>query len=226
MVEEFLNSIDAQIQVKHLLNNPFYQAWNQGTLSKECLKEYAKDYYHHVKAFPRYLSALHSRMEDDDSRLEILKNLMEEEAGVPNHPSLWRSFTKSLGCSDEEIDSHTPSLAIKNVVNTFMNICRNSGIAEGIAALYAYESQIPPICVSKIKGLKQHYGMKNPEDWHYFSVHIEADKEHAAVERQLLGKNVNEQNKASISESTDEVLDSLWNFLSSLCDRFNICPSM
>ena len=64
-----------------------------------------------------------------------------------------------------------------------MDICQNANTAEGVASLYAYESQIPLICISKIKGLKQHYGMQNTEDWEYFTVHIEADKEHAAVER-------------------------------------------
>lgn len=225
MTQEFLNSIDAQIQAKHLLNHPFYQAWTRGELSIECLKEYAKEYYHHVKAFPRYLSAVHSHTDDAQARKHILNNLIEEEAGSPNHPELWRAFAKSLGAADEEIDSHIPSTAIKEVVNTFMDICQNAETADGIASLYAYESQIPPICISKIKGLKQHYGMKDPEGWKYFSVHIEADKEHAAVERELLGQYVNKNNENSITGSVERTLNVLWNFLSSLCERYQLCST-
>lgn len=225
MQQEFLKSIDERIEAKHLLKHDFYQAWNRGELSQECLKEYGKEYYHHVKAFPGYLSAVHSQMDDQEDRLEILKNLIEEEAGDPNHPALWRSFVKSLGATDEEIDTHQPSLAIKNVIHTFRNICQNSGTAEGIAALYAYESQIPPICISKIKGLKEHYGMKNPEDWKYFSVHIAADEEHAASERKLLSKYVGEENQKAVIESVQRALDALWDFLSSLCDRYNLCSA-
>lgn len=221
--QEFLKKMDSQIQAKHLLNHLFYKAWTQGKLSKECLKEYAKEYYHHVKAFPRYLSAVHSHTEESSTRRHILNNLIEEEAGHPNHPDLWRSFTKSLGANDQEIDAHLPSQAIKDVVTTFMDICQNGTTAEGIAALYAYESQIPPICISKIDGLKTHYGMQNPEDWKYFSVHIEADKEHAAVERDLLSRYVNTNNENSITCATQRALDTLWDFLTSLCERYNVC---
>jgi pyrroloquinoline-quinone synthase len=225
MTTEFLNRIDTQIQAKHLLNHPFYQAWTRGELSLECLKEYAMEYYHHVKAFPCYLSAVHTHTQNAGARKHLLNNLIEEEAGSPNHPDLWRSFAKSLGATDEEIDAHQPSMAIQDVVNTFMDICRNQETAAGIAALYAYESQIPPICISKIKGLRQHYGMQNPEDWKYFTVHIEADKEHAAVERELLSHYVTKSNETTVTHSVERTLDALWNFLSSLCERYNLCPT-
>lgn len=225
-MENFLIEIDKQIQNKHLLKHEFYKAWTRGELSKECLKEYAKEYYHHVKAFPRYLSALHSHTDDDNTRKHLLKNLMEEEAGKPNHPDLWRLFAKKLGATDAEIDAHLPSKVMLEMVNTFFNIARNGRTAEGIAALYAYESQIPAVCVSKIDGLKQHYGMPHSDDWKYFSVHIEADKEHAATERSLLIQHVNNDNQASIRQAVDEVLTVLWNFLSCLCDRYNLCSSM
>lgn len=223
MTDTFLNEIDAKIEAKHLLKHPFYLAWTRGELNQNILKEYAKEYYHHVKAFPCYLSAVHSHTKDAETRKHLLNNLIEEEAGSPNHPEMWRSFAKSLGATDVEIDTHEPSKAIASVVETFMNICKNDGTAEGIATLYAYESQIPPICVSKIQGLKQHYGMKNPQDWKYFTIHIEADKEHAAIERNLLKLHVNARNEDSVSKSVDQVLDALWNFLSSLCERYQLC---
>lgn len=223
MSVDCLNIIDTKIESKHLLKHAFYLAWTRGELNKEILKEYAKEYYHHVKAFPCYLSAVHSHTKDASTRKHLLNNLIEEEAGMPNHPEMWRAFAKSLGATDAEIDAHQPALAIDAVVNTFMDICKNQGTAEGIAALYAYESQIPPICISKIQGLKQHYGMKNPQDWKYFTIHIEADKEHAAVERALLEQHIDSGNEASVLKAVDRTLDVLWNFLSSLCDRYNLC---
>lgn len=225
MSQEFLNQIDAKIQAQHLLKHPFYEAWTRGELSKECLIEYAKEYYHHVKAFPRYLSAVHSHTEDASTRRHLLDNLIEEEAGVPNHPDLWKTFAKSLGATDHEIDSHLPSKAMENLVHTFMDICQHSTTAAGISSLYAYESQIPEICISKIKGLKQHYGMQNPDQWKYFSVHIEADKEHSSIERMLLSQHVNDNNSVSVTHAVDRTLKVLWNFLTSLCDRYNICSA-
>jgi pyrroloquinoline-quinone synthase len=218
----FLEELDSRIQKKHLLSHPFYQAWTKGNLSLECLKEYAKEYYHHVDAFPTYLSLLHSRTLDPATRKEILKNLIEEEAGFPNHPDLWRTFANSMGANNAEIDAHKPSQAIQSLIDTFRNICLHDSVAAGLAALYAYESQIPDVCESKIAGLKTHYGLKHPKDWSYFTVHIAADKEHAASERALLEKHVTAENAQGVQAAADKVLDHLWKFLSSLCHRFNI----
>jgi pyrroloquinoline-quinone synthase len=55
----FSKELNAKLDEFHLLKHPFYQAWNEGKLSREIIKDYAEQYYHHVKAFPRYISATH-----------------------------------------------------------------------------------------------------------------------------------------------------------------------
>jgi pyrroloquinoline-quinone synthase len=220
--EPFLEKLDAQIAQKHLLKHPFYLAWSRGELSIECLREYAKDYYSHVKAFPTYLSAVHSRCDDMVTRRMLLQNLLEEEAGSPNHPELWKDFALRLGVTEEELSQHKISPEMDQLVDTFRSISSREPIAEGIAALYAYESQIPEICISKIDGLKKHYGRKDPKDWAYFTVHIAADQEHAAQERRLLQTHVTSENQGEISASVEKALDALWNFLTGLCHRFDI----
>lgn len=218
----FLDRLDVQIQSKHLLKHEFYQAWSAGSLSIDCLREYAKEYYQHVKAFPTYLSAIHCRTDNVSTRRILLQNLIEEEAGSPNHPELWKNFALALGVTEEELISHKSSIEIENLISTFRNICGQRTIAEGISALYAYESQIPEICISKIDGLQKYYDMQNPKDWEYFTVHIAADKEHAAQERQLLKSYVTEDNHELIDSALNRILDLLWNFLSSMCSRYNI----
>jgi pyrroloquinoline-quinone synthase len=220
--EFFLKELDQQIQSKHLLTHPFYQAWTKGELSIDCLKEYANQYYHHVKAFPTYISAIHARTEDSNTRKILLQNLIEEEAGTPNHPELWRTFVKSLGVTEEEIENHVPNRDMTHLIGTFRDICGNEGVAEGVAALYSYESQIPAICISKIDGLKKHYQMKNPESWEYFRVHIAADEVHAAEERELLDNHLNVNNSSKVKKSSNRVLNALWDFLSGLCDKYEI----
>jgi len=54
-MNQYLDKIDSDIAVKHLLKHPFYLAWTRGELSKEALTDYARQYYHHVAAFPTYL---------------------------------------------------------------------------------------------------------------------------------------------------------------------------
>lgn len=218
----FLDELDQRISSKHLLKHDFYKAWSEGKLSLECLKEYAKEYYHHVKAFPTYISALHSHTEDQETRKVLLKNLVEEESGAPNHPELWKNFALKIGVTEDEIAAHTPNQPIQHLINEFRRICLQGTVAEGVAALYAYESQIPTICISKIDGLKTHYGMKDPKIWQYFSIHIDADVEHAREERDLLKKYVAHSNIENVKQAVDSILNALWNFLTSLCHQFKI----
>ena len=99
-MNEHLDKIDSDIAEKHLLKHPFYLAWTRGELSKEALTDYAKQYYHHVAAFPTYLSAVHAKCDDQPTRKQILQNLIDEEAGSPNHPELWKQFANALGVDD------------------------------------------------------------------------------------------------------------------------------
>lgn len=217
----FIAEIDACIQSKHLLKHEFYRAWSCGKLSIECLRDYAKNYYPHVNAFPTYLSAVHCRS-DSATRRILLQNLIEEEAGSPNHPELWKNFSMALGVTEEELTNHVPSKESQSLIETFRAICGEHTVPEAIAALYAYEKQIPEICVSKISGLKEYYGMHNPKDWEYFSVHIDADVEHARQEKSLLESCVDIKNREQVYSSVNRVLDALWDFLSGLCQKYHI----
>lgn len=214
-----LNKIDSDIATKNLLKHPFYLAWVRGELSKEALTDYAKQYYHHVAAFPTYLSAVHTKCDDQPTRKQILQNLIDEEAGSPNHPELWKQFANALGVNDVDVAKEPET---KNLIETFRSVCGNGSTADGLAALYAYESQIPVICESKIEGLKKYYGFNDPKGYEYFLVHIEADKEHSAAEREMLSAKIDNQNAERVRASVNRVLDALWEMLSGVCRRHAI----
>jgi pyrroloquinoline-quinone synthase len=217
-----LEQIDEAIAAKHLLKHPFYLAWTRGELSREALADYARQYYQHVAAFPTYLSAIHAQCDDQSTRKELLNNLVDEEAGSPNHPELWLNFVEALGVSVRDVQNAKKWPETKNLIDTFRSVCRDGSTAEGLAALYAYESQIPAICESKIDGLKRHYGFANPKHYEYFSVHIGADREHSAAEQKLLVCYVSNQNFESVRVSVNRVLDALWEMLSGVCRRHAI----
>ena len=149
----------------------------------------------------------------------MLNNLIEEEAGSPNHPELWLNFAESFGVSARDAQNAEKWQETKNLIDTFRSVCRDGSTAEGLAALYAYESQIPAICESKIDGLKKYYGIADPKHYEYFSVHIEADREHAAAEQRMLSGHIGDQNRESVRASVNRVLDALWEMLSGVCRR-------
>jgi len=208
-----LDEIDNDIASKHLLKHPFYLAWTRGELSKQALADYARQYYHHVAAFPTYLSSVHANCDDQDTRKQLLNNLIDEEAGSPNHPELWLRFTQGLGLSEADVQCSEKWTETKNLIDTFRAVCRDRSTVEGLAALYAYE---------KIDGLKKHYGFRNPEHYEYFSVHVEADREHSAAEREILSTHMGERNFRFVKASVNRVLDALSEMLSGVCRRHAI----
>ena len=221
-MNQYLDKIDNAIAEKHLLKHPFYLAWTRGELSKEALRDYARQYYRHVAAFPTYLSAVHAKCDNQATRKQLLANLIDEESGSPNHPDLWLKFAEGLGVSDIDARNTQEQPETTNLIDTFRSICGNESTAEGLAALYAYESQIPAICESKIDGLKKHYRVTDPKHYEYFSVHIEADREHSAAERKMLGAYIDNNNFESVRESVHRVLNALWQMLSGVCRRHAI----
>lgn len=221
-MNQHLDSIDRQIAAKHLLTHPFYLAWTRGELSMAALADYARQYYQHVAAFPTYLSAVHAKCDDQPTRRQLLDNLIDEEAGSPNHPELWLQFAEALGVSKEDVQTSEKWTETSNLIGTFRSVCSEGATAEGLAALYAYESQIPAVSESKIKGLIENYKITAPRDYEYFTVHVEADREHAAAERSMLSEHVTDNNAATTSNAVDRILDALWEMLSGVCRRHAI----
>jgi pyrroloquinoline-quinone synthase len=220
-----LQEIDARVAAQHLLQHPFYQAWSRGELSLDALRDYAAQYYHHVAAFPTYLSAVHAQTDDAQVRRQILANLMDEEAGNPNHPELWLRFAESLGLDRGDVKQSGQWPATKSLIKDFRACCGNRGTGVGLAALYAYESQIPAVSETKIEGLKAHYGFNDPASYAYFTVHVEADREHAAVEAAQIAQCVDENERTAALEGVGEVLGGLYGLLSAVCERHGIATA-
>ena len=68
----FSKQLNEKLNKYHLLKHPFYKAWNEGKLTREVIKDYAEQYYQHVKAFTRYIRATHSLCEDIQKRKILL----------------------------------------------------------------------------------------------------------------------------------------------------------
>ena len=99
-------AIDAAVSARAMLSHAFYQAWSEGKLSLDTLRGYAGQYFHHVEAFPRAVSATHSACPDREGRRMLAENLAEEEGlgeGKDDHASLWMMFAEGLGATRDEV---------------------------------------------------------------------------------------------------------------------------
>jgi pyrroloquinoline-quinone synthase len=199
------------IAERSVLKHPFYLAWNEGTLPRESLRDYAAQYYRQVLAFPRYVSAVHSRCDNAVARGQLLENLIEEERGPDNHPELWLRFCEGLGLRRDEVQGATASPATTQLVDTFFDLSSRSW-REGLAALYAYESQVPEVAAAKIDGLARFYGISDPRAVAFFEVHRTADVYHRQAEEALL-EETGPNEHAPVVASAATAAQALWGFL-------------
>jgi len=178
--------LDREVNERHMLNHPFYQRWNAGELTRGELEEYSRQYYPYTVAFPTFVSAMHAHTDDIAIRQYLLENLIEEERGSENHPELWLRFCDALGVARDEVKATTANEATADLIDSMRTHARSEKLHEGLAALYAYESQIPAVAKAKIDGLAAWYGITEPRDVAFFSVHMTADVLHSQTARELL----------------------------------------
>ena len=208
---DLFEQLDARIAKYDLLRHPFYEAWSAGRLTRDDLRGYAQDYFHHVEAFPTYLAALGLRLEDGELRRAVLANMCDEKGvegqtgtnSIP-HSDLWLDFAEGMG-STRNLEWHTPVPEIRELIRHFHRVANEGSVEEALAAFYAYESQVPRIAKEKECGLRRMYGADD-KTCGYFALHASADVYHSHVWRKQLGKRI-----AQHSEAADAALDAAEN---------------
>jgi pyrroloquinoline-quinone synthase len=204
--------IDRLIDDRHLLGHSFYRKWAAGTLPTEALHDYARQYYAFESTFPRILSALHSRSERPDVRASLLENLWDEEHGEANHAELWLRFAEGMGVSREDVRRAERNEATRSLVDTYWNAASRAPVAAGVAAVYAYERQVPQVAQAKIDGLKQRYGITDGRTLGFFDVHATLDVEHSEAERTIIA-DLGPADEDAVIDSATAALGAWWEFL-------------
>ena len=216
----FSQELNKKLDQYHLLNHPFYKSWNEGKLTREIIKDYAEQYYQHVKAFPRYISATHSICEDIEKRKILLENLQDEENPNADHPKLWKNFALAMGADKDKIEDVKREWFTNDMIENFFHQARKS-YAEGLASLYTYERQIPEIAETKIRGLKNFYGVTSKEGLEFFEAHKAADVVHRKECEKLLDA-LTEEEKVKAEKASMLTARYLWNFLSGMSTKHKI----
>jgi len=217
-----LRELDASIRERSILKHPFYQAWERGELTREQLATYARIYYPHVRAFPGYLGAAMAHATDDGVRAELADNLADELGNPAPHDELWLDFAEGVGADRTAVVTGVPHPAAERIVSTFGSLA-GEGLASGLAALYAYESQQPEVSRTKADGLRAQYGVEDARTTAYFTVHEAADVRHRAGERDALRACLDAGvPAATVSEAASRALDAYWNLLDGVCHEAGI----
>jgi pyrroloquinoline-quinone synthase len=179
-----LARIDAEIERQSLLKHPFYRMWSEGGLTRENLAGYSMEYFQMVKTVPQMVSNVASLA--PARRVAAIRSNMEEEM---THIQPWIRFAGSLGVARRTLEAYGGADATIASVGAMSSLTASS-FEEGVAAMYAYEKQLPRISRSKIDGLKRFYGLESPDATEYFELHEEADVRHAALWRSYIARAV------------------------------------
>ncbi len=209
---DLIERVDEAIERRHLLGHPFYAKWVAGGLPREALQEYARQYYGFESSFPRFLSALHSRSDRADVRAAILENLWDEEHGEANHQELWLRFAEGVGVSREDVRGTEPNNATKGLLDTYWRTSTAPATAAGVAAVYAYERQVPRVAQAKIDGLSRWYGVTDARTLGFFRTHGTLDVEHSEAERRIIA-DLGPGHEPEVMEAAEAALEAWWRFL-------------
>ncbi len=209
--------LDELIAEKNILKHPFYWAWAAGMLSKEDLKRYACQYYHHVRAFPTYVAGIMANTENPRLRSILLENLNDEEGIPPTHLELWVRFGQSLGLTRLDMETSEVYPETRCFIDAFQKVTRGVPAPLGAAALFTYESQIPAVVEEKIKGLGK-YSYGHDLDVTFFAVHKEADVRHTAGLVEVMATAAPEEEKEA-PYAVKTVLEGWWGLLDGVLER-------
>jgi len=180
----------------NLLQHSFYQRWTQGTLTRDELCEYVKQYAHVVRAVPVWLEQIRG-----GDAAQLACHVAEEKS----HIALWNKFGEALGLSADAI-----GLAPANGATAKLIQRGDALAAKGDAApvVWALEAQTPAVARAKIAGLSAFYGIGSDAGSQYFAVHQHLDVEHSAELRALCSDG--SQNPAAVMS------EALWELLTSV----------
>jgi pyrroloquinoline-quinone synthase len=175
---DIIQRIDSEIEKRSLLKHPFYQMWSEGKLTIDHLSGYTKEYFQLVKAVPGIVENIASLF---PSNQDIATNAKDES----DHVAPWVRFASALGVEPEELASYKGDKKANAAVEMMKKLSLAS-FEEAVAAMYAYEAELPKISRTKLDGLVKFYQLDSKDALEYFQIHEEADVRHAQVWREVL----------------------------------------
>ena len=99
-------------------------------------------------------------------------------------------------------------------MRSLQTLTQSDDYREGLAALLAYESQIPDVARTKREGLGAFYGVADERSVGFFRVHEDIDVLHQQVEMQILQERCSsEADQARAITAARSAAKALWKFL-------------
>ena len=205
-----IERIDYEIEKHSLLKHVFYQMWSEGKLTINHLQGYSKEYFQLVKVVPKFVENIFNLIADPSLKRAVGQNLKEES----EHIEPWIMFSTAMGVQRNDLASYKGENDTNVAVSTLSQLTERS-LEEAVAAMYAYEKELPKISKSKIDGLKKFYGVQSNEATKYLEIHEEVDLRHSEVWKNILKTIPEEKQECALSaaisslKAQNKLLDSV-----------------
>jgi len=136
--------IDVLIEQYSLLKHPFYQSWSAGTLTKDMLAGYTKEYYQLVKAVPVFAGMILA-----NSPMALKKEVEGVYLEEKEHIEFWERFARSLDVNVDTLQSYEGMEKTNAAVAKMTDAAQDFSTAS--AVMYAFEKEIPVISKTKLE---------------------------------------------------------------------------
>ncbi|MCA8953728.1 MAG: iron-containing redox enzyme family protein [Planctomycetes bacterium] len=180
------------------VHHPFLTSFASGEYADAfgVMRQYALEYSGYASWFPHYLRSVIRRLERQDHRLLLLRNLEEERGqldeddcqalrgvgidpnailGIP-HPVLFRRFCHAIGLSDQDLSQ--PTEAAREWRTAFLDYLSQATEAEAVGALgLGTEHIVRPVYEHLLAGIRR-IGVLKRDDYVFFELHCLVDDQH------------------------------------------------
>jgi CRP-like cAMP-binding protein len=198
---QFVDALADHARSHRAVRHPYLQALAGGDLPdlRGALADFATHYYGYSAHFPRYLTAVISRLVNSGHRQALLENLTEESGqyepeelaelathgvqaewivGIP-HPELFSRFRQALGVANTGF--HADHLEVVCWREMFLDILSNGSPAEALGALGLGTETIVQTIYQPFVAAIDRLGDLNPADSVFFPLHTAVDDHHQAT---------------------------------------------
>ena len=195
----YVKQLSGEALTHRAMRHPYLQALAEGKVPNErwAMADFARQYYGYSSHFPRYLTAVMSRLVDAGHRRALLDNLAEESgvyeeeeyaelarfgvkrewiAGVP-HPALFERFSQALGVDH---DGHRELDQVTCWRELLLGVLSSGSPAEAVGALgIGTEHIVRTVYAPFVKAFSR---LDLPaEDTVFFPLHTAVDDHHQAT---------------------------------------------
>ena len=204
LAANYVDSLARQALQHQAVQHPYLAALANGSLpdTRWALQDFARQYYAYSAHFPRYLTAVISKLEHPSHRLALMENLTEESGqyeqeeldelaaigiasewivGLP-HPELFRRFRRALDVLDD--DATPESIEVVCWREQFLAILSSGSAAEALGALGLGTETIVQTIYQPFVDAISRIGM-DPYDSVFFPLHTAVDDHHQATLRDI-----------------------------------------